>query len=132
MIANGEISGIGATTKDLQSLVQTARALNKSSLVEIQYNIHSQAILLSGPADGRGIVNLIQYDPARVEVAIARGENGGSTLPHGNVVQRIITLGKWTGGQQELSLPVLEDAGLKTAVLVQASEAGSVLGAARF
>ena len=132
MIANGEISGIGGTTKDLQSLVQTARALNKSSLVEIEYDIHTQAIRLAGPADQQGIVNLVQYDPTRVEVPIVRGENGGSTLPHCNVVRQIITLGRWTGGQQELSLPVLEDTGFKTAILVQASEAGSVLGAARF
>ena len=131
VIANGQVSGVGGTTRDLQSLVQKARALDESSLVEIQHDFHTKAVHISGPADQSGIVNLVQYDPTWVEISIARGENGGSTLPHANVVRRIMSLGKWTGGKQEFSLPATEDTGLRTAVLVQTSEAGSILGAAR-
>ncbi len=85
---------------------------------------------MSGPVDQCGVVNLIQYDPELVKIPIARGENRGSTLAHANVVQRIISLGRWNGGKQEFDLPLPEDASLSTAILVQAEEAGPILGAA--
>ena len=111
--------------------MHAATSREKPSVVEIQYDIHTKAIHVSGPVDRHGTVNLLQYDPELVKVPIARGENRGSTLAHANVVQRVVSLGRWNGGKQEFSLPVPEDAGPSTAILVQADEAGAILGAAR-
>ena len=102
-------------------------------VVQIQHDTHANMIHISGPANQRGSVNVIFYDPAQYEVTIGRGENGGSTLPHRNVVRRVTALGQWTGagGKQDFRIPVPEDSRLRTAVLVQTSDTGAVLGAAR-
>lgn len=128
VIANGQTSGVGGSAKDLQSIVQKARPVD---VVDIKYDVHMNAIHVSGPANKHGIVNLIQYDPSWYEIPIRRGENGGSTLPHSNVVHRVTSLGGWSGGKQAFSIPVLEDTRLRTAILVQSGDAGSVLGAIR-
>lgn len=132
VIVNGHIAGVGSTTKDLQSLIQAAKSLETRSDLEIRYDIHTKAVHVSGPVDQYGIVNLIQYDPELMTIPIGRGENRGRTLAHANVVQRVISLGRWNGGKQEFTLPVPVDDSLSTAILVQqANEAGRILDAVR-
>lgn len=128
VIANGQASGVGASARDLQSIVQKARPLG---VVEIKYDADANAMHVSGPSNQRGVVNLVQYDPSWYAVPIGQGENGGSTLHHRNIVRGVFSLGEWTGGRQGFELPVFERTRLRTAVLVQTSEAGSLLGAAR-
>ncbi len=48
---------------------------------------------------------LVRFDPNIVQVPIARGENGGSTLPHKNVVKALVKLGDWSGKAQSYRLP---------------------------
>ena len=86
-------------------------------------------VALSG-ASTNASVYLVRYDPHIVQVPIRAGENGGRTLPHRNIVREYRQLGKFTGGTRELSLPVSQQAGLKTAVLVQLGSTGPVLAAA--
>jgi hypothetical protein len=78
------------------------------------------------PAD----VWLVRYDPNIVQVPIRRGENGGRTLPHRNVVRGLVRLGEWSGEGRVFDLPPAP-AGLKTAILVQAGRGGPILAAAR-
>lgn len=99
--------------------------------MEIQYDIHTKAVHVSGPVVQHGIVNLVQYDPELMTIPIGRGENRGRTLAHANVVQRVVSLGRWNGGKQEFRLRLPEDDCLSTAILVQTDEAGPILGAAR-
>lgn len=74
---------------------------------------------------------LVRYNPNIVQVPIARGENGGRTLPHRNVVVELKLLGDWNGGARVFPLPAATHAGLTTAVIVQSGKGGPVVAAAR-
>jgi hypothetical protein len=82
-----------------------------------------------GAAASHGEVILVRYDPRIIHVAIQRGENGGRTLPHRNVVRQVARLGAWTGTAQTFKLPAPSLTGLKTAILVQAGSGGPILAA---
>jgi hypothetical protein len=73
---------------------------------------------------------LVRYDPRVQSVAPQAGENSGATLKQKNVVHSLTLLGEWKGTAQDFSLPP-ENAGLKTAVLVQRGKGGPILAAAR-
>jgi hypothetical protein len=64
-------------------------------------------------------------------VPIARGENGGLTLPHRNVVKQLARLGAWTGKPANFALPAATQTGLREAVLVQSGPGGAIVAAAR-
>ncbi len=81
----------------------------------------------TSPAD----VWLVRYEPRPIEVPVARGENGGRTLPHANVVRELVRLGDWTGMTEGFRLPASAHADLKTAVLVQSPNGGPILNAGR-
>jgi len=72
---------------------------------------------------------IVRYDPRVQNVPVARGENAGRTLPHGNVVHALTRIGTWRG--EAASYPIeAGDPGLRTAVLVQAAHGGPILSAA--
>jgi len=79
------------------------------------------------PAD----VWLVRYDPRTVQVSIRRGENGGKTLPHRNIVRELVRLGGWSGQAQTYTAPPAADPALKTAILVQGAGGGPILAAAK-
>ena len=85
----------------------------------------------AAPAPRAGAdVWLVRYDPRTVQVPVRRGENGGKTLPHKNVVRELVRLGGWDGRAQTFRLAPAP-AGLATAVLVQTVHGGPILAAAR-
>jgi hypothetical protein len=79
------------------------------------------------PAD----VLLVRYDPRTLFIPIRRGENGGKTLPHKNVVRDIVRLGAWTGQPARFVLPPAADPTWRAAVLIQAAGSGPILAAAK-
>ncbi len=81
-----------------------------------------------GTADAAADIWLVRYDPQTTHVAVRRGENGGRTLPHRNVVRDLARIGHWTGAATELPLPAAAP-GLRTAVLVQVPKGGTILAA---
>ena len=62
---------------------------------------------------------------------IARGENGGLTLPHRNVVKQLVKLGVWNGAAADFPVPAAAQTGLRDAVLVQKGPGGAIVAAAR-
>jgi hypothetical protein len=78
-------------------------------------------------------VLIVRYDPKMSEVVIGRGENGGQTLPHQNVVRDVEVLGSWDGGSKVFAMAHEEewDEGLLRVLLVQEGLGGRILGAAR-
>jgi hypothetical protein len=80
------------------------------------------------PEDGADIW-LVRYDPNTVQVPVARGENGGRTLPHKNVVHELTRLGGWGGKAAHFDLSAAPD-GLKSAILVQSAYTGEIIAAA--
>ncbi|HWA64213.1 MAG TPA: DUF1223 domain-containing protein, partial [Caulobacteraceae bacterium] len=85
------------------------------------------AAAVRGAAD----VWLVRYDPRIVQVPIKRGENGGKTLPHRNVVRELVRIGAWSGAAEQLRLPPASDPALRTAILIQAPRGGEILAAAK-
>ncbi|HLZ82038.1 MAG TPA: DUF1223 domain-containing protein, partial [Caulobacteraceae bacterium] len=89
-------------------------------------------VTIAGPAPAHPAgVWLVRYDPNIVQVPIRRGENGGLTLPHKNVVRSLTRLGDWSGAARSYVLPAQGTAGLKSAILIQAGPGGPILAAAR-
>jgi hypothetical protein len=73
---------------------------------------------------------LARFDPRIENVSIARGENGGLTLPHKNIVKQLAKIGDWDGRAASLPVPPAPN-GLAQAVLIQAGLGGPIVGAAR-
>lgn len=73
----------------------------------------------------------MQYDPRLVQVPIRRGENGGKTLPHRNVVRSLVRIGRWNGQAETLGLPPGGDPAWRRAVFVQLPDGGPILAAGK-
>ena len=80
---------------------------------------------------GRYDVWLVRFNPKIENVPIARGENGGLTLPHRNVVKQLVKLGVWNGAPTQFPLPAAAQQGLRDAILVQAGPGGAIVAAVR-
>ena len=128
VVVDGRADVIGQDLAQIEGLIRRHRLFTGPSA-----RLHEGRLALTGgaapvrPAD----VWLVRYDPRVVEVPIRRGENGGRTLPHVDVVRQLVRLGGWTGAAASLALPPATQPGLSTAVLVQAPDGGPILSAAR-
>ena len=83
-----------------------------------------------GPGKGHAQIWLVRYDPATIQVPVARGENEGRTLPHRNVVRDLILLGDWDGSAGRYAIPASPRDDWRAAILVQAGPGGAILAAA--
>ena len=129
VVVNGRADGVGVDPRELHGLLARADRGDAGPAVTL---IGRQVEIGAAPAPASGAdVWLIRYDPRVVMIAIRRGENGGKTLPHRNVVRQLVRLGRWSGHAARFGLPPAADPVLKTAVLVQAAGAGPILAAAR-
>jgi len=129
VVVNGRLDGVGAAPGEIEQLMRRAERASPGPVVTIGAgSVSIGAAHASGkPAD----VWLVRYDPRVVQVAIRRGENGGRTLPHRNVVRELVRLGGWSGQPARFSLPAGADPALRTAILVQTAGAGPILAAAK-
>ena len=129
VVVNGRLDGVGAAPGEIEQLMRRAERTAVGPLVTIAGGAVSvgAAQAPSRSAD----VWLVRYDPRIVQVAIRRGENGGRTLPHRNVVRELVRLGAWNGQAARFALPAGADPNLRAAVLVQTGGAGPILAAAK-
>jgi hypothetical protein len=129
MVVNGAMDLIGNSAEELDRFIDTARKDAAAAAPSIAFD-SGKVILGAGaaPEDGADVW-LVRYDPNIVQVPVARGENGGRTLPHKNVVRAFTRLGGWTGERTSFDLPAAPN-GLRTAVLVQSAYTGPILAAA--
>jgi hypothetical protein len=126
VVVNGRDDVVGNSRGELEDLIRRADRGDSGPTIEL--NAGRATIRGQGQA---GSVLLVRYDPNIIQVPIQRGENGGRTLPHKNVVRDVINLGEWRGGVRSFDLPAPSRAGLKTAILVQRGPGGPILAAAR-
>ena len=87
--------------------------------------------IAAGKAAARATVWLVRYDPRVRNVRVGRGENGGRTLPHRNIVTGLRALGTWTGGTATFAQPAYKDDRQRSAVLVQQGEGGPIIAASK-
>lgn len=78
---------------------------------------------------GGAEVWMVRYDPREHDVVVKKGDNRGQTVKHRNVVREIKRLGAWRGRPTAFRMPAPTEEGLVTAVLVQATDGGKILGA---
>jgi hypothetical protein len=129
MVVNGEMDLIGNSADELDRNISAARK-DAQPAPEIRLGEGEVSIGAGAPPEDTADVWLVRYDPNIVQVPVARGENGGRTLPHKNVVHDFVRLGGWVGEAVSFDLPPAAD-GLKTAILVQSAYTGPILAAAK-
>ena len=129
VVINGRRDGVGADPRELRALIAAGERGDGGPTVAQQGPVVtlSAAAPPAKPAD----VWLVRYDPRTVQVPIKRGENGGKTLPHRNVVKQLLRLGGWTGGAERLALPPAADPTWRAAILIQSPNGGPIFAAAR-
>jgi len=129
VIVNGLANGVGSRKGELSSLLEDGKTSPHAGQAAVK--VADGQVLVSGPTDIRGIVQLVLYDPANHKVQIRNGENRGRNLPHRNIVRDLVILGWWEGGELTFELPEMKNNGLKAAILVQKGRGGPIIGAAK-
>ncbi|HEX9158850.1 MAG TPA: DUF1223 domain-containing protein [Rhizomicrobium sp.] len=129
VVVNGRADVTGIDRAKLEALIAREAAPGNGPPVSIA----NGKVLVSAAngSAGRADVWLVRYDPNIEQVAIARGENAGRTLPHKNVVKELLNLGRWDGTAESFAIPPAAQSGLRDAVIVQEGRGGPIIGAAR-
>jgi hypothetical protein len=129
VVVNGRRDGVGNDAAALAQLVRAADRGVTGPDVEIAGGL-AKIGAAAAPAQAADVW-LARYDPRVVQVPIRRGENGGKTLPHKNIVKELVRLGRWSGHPETLRLPPAGDPALRTAVFLQLPKGGAILAAAK-
>jgi hypothetical protein len=128
MVVQGRSDTVGQSVGEVEPLIESAR---RQVLAAPAIAVADRAVTVGASAGlAHGDVWLVRYDPRVVHVPIRRGENGGRTLPHRNVVHQLVKLGGWSGQAETFDLPQPSESHLRTAVLLQAGPGGPILSAA--
>lgn len=128
VVVNGRKDGVG---DDPRALAQLIRVADRTGGPDVLI-AGGKATIGAGAAPAGGAdIWLARYDPRIIQVPIRRGENGGKTLPHKNIVKQLVRIGRWTGQAQAITLPPQGDPALRTAVFIQVPKGGPILAAAK-
>jgi hypothetical protein len=128
VVINGRRDLVGSDSRKLDAAIRTTPAIDGPSVV-----LSAAAVEVSAgraPRDA-ATVWLIRYDPRIRAVPIRRGENGGKSLPHKNIVVEMTSIGRWVGKAAHYDLPAPRDRALATAILIQSGKAGPILAAVK-
>jgi hypothetical protein len=127
VVINGRAETVGVDRNELKRRIETAALPANAPAITLS----GSTVLVAAGAGPKGGADvwLVRYDPRTVEVAIKRGENGGRTLPHRNVVRELTRLGGWSGAAVRYDLPKASDPAYATAILVQEAHGGPILTA---
>lgn len=126
VVLNGRTDLVGNDRAQLNSAIRRAAM----TPLTVHGAIIDNAVRLDalGAAHVNTDVWLVRYDPRTLNVAIRAGENGGRTLPHIHVVRELRRLGGWNGAARSFDVPSASGRGLRTAVLVQERNGGTIIG----
>jgi len=128
VVVNGRIDTVGTRRGEIEQVIAKAdRGLGGPAVSAAGGRVTLNGAARTSPAE----VWLVRYDPGIIQVPIRRGENGGKTLPHRNVVRELVKLGDWSGARRDYVLPRAGQANLKSAILVQQGRGGAIIAAAR-
>ena len=125
VVVNGKADVVGSNRAELEALIDR-EAPGAAPAITADHGV-----IGVGAGQGTGEVWLVRYDPNIVQVPIARGENGGRTLPHKDVVKQLLRLGDWSGRAAHFTLPASPNAAWDTAVLVERGPGGAIIAAGK-
>jgi len=126
VVINGKGDLVGNNRAQLDTAIAKAAPLPGPTV-----SIANGKVQIGAGAAANADVWLVRYDPRTLQVPIARGENGGKTIAHRNIVRDLTRLGAWTGQPTTFAIPDWKDSPVKTAILVQAKGGGPILSAAK-
>jgi hypothetical protein len=131
MIVNGVSDIVGAKPMEVATAIE--RHKGTASLVALDLRRVGDTVRISAEVIGEVSkpmrIHLLRYQPQR-EARITRGENAGKTIHYVNVTQDWQTLETWDGAKP-LTLKAATPGKWPVVVIVQESEFGPILGAAR-
>jgi hypothetical protein len=128
VVVNGRADVVGQDRGELEALIHREAAGPSAPAISITDD-RVQISASNMPATNSDVW-LIRYDPRIEQVPIARGENGGRTLPHKNVVKELVKLGSWSGKAESFAIPQTPRSNLRAAVLIQQGPGGVIVAAA--
>jgi len=128
IVVNGRSDVVGTERDELDTLVRQDDRGTGGPIVTI---VGDRVTVSSSDTSPGAVILLVRYNPNILQIPIRRGENGGRTLQHRNVVRQLMSLGDWNGQTRSYTLPAAAEPGLKTAILVQVGRGGPIIAAAR-
>jgi hypothetical protein len=126
VVINGHDDLVGQNRRQLEAAIAKAAPLQGPAV-----SVSGGSVLVGAAAGAAADVWLVRYDPRVQNVDISAGENSGVLLAHRNIVRALVRLGGWSGAAQSYALPGSGDPAWRTAILVQRSNAGPILAAAK-
>ena len=128
MVIDGKWQAVGSDRSDVEHALDLARRDRQEVPVTLALD-HGQAQIKLGPGGdaAAAFVLLIGFDRQHV-VAVKRGENGGRTLGHVDVVRGVEEIARYSGTAGTIAAPIRWNCD-RIAAVVQAAD-GRVLGVA--
>jgi hypothetical protein len=131
-VIQGTVQAAGRDRDSILRQINEMQALSAPAVVDIlraedgQLAVRLEQMALPSAAD----VWLVHYLPART-TAVAHGENSGRSIENINVVRHLTLLDRWSGEPKTVPLSRELPTDGHFAVLVQQSNSGPIIGAAR-
>ncbi|CAM3107591.1 DUF1223 domain-containing protein [Sphingomonas antarctica] len=125
LIVNGGRAIVGSNEAQVNQAIAQNRLASQPAIAA-----QGATLAIAAQASLSGTVWIVDYDPRRIPVPIAAGENGGRTLIHRNVVRALTPVGEYRGLVLKAPLPP-RVAGLERVVLIQNGKGGPIVAARR-
>lgn len=126
-VVQGSYDVVGSYADRLKAAINKAKATDNWVNVTLKKTGNSLSISLPSAKSEQSNILLIGFDKTSTN-AVPRGENAGEKLTHRNSVTEIKNLGTWQGESLNKNAEIPKGDG--TAVLIQSSKTGAILGAA--
>ena len=125
LIVNGGQAIVGSSKAQVDQVIARNRLPDQPAIAA-----NGATLQIAAKAGAHGTVWVADYDPRRVSVPIAAGENGGRTLIHRNIVRALAPVGNYGGAAFKTAMPP-RIAGLDRVVLIQNGKGGPIVAARR-
>ena len=128
MVVDGRWQAVGSDRSEVEQALGSARSNRHGVPVALAVDHGRAQITLGQGGDGvAGDLLLVGFDRRHI-TAVSRGENGGRTLSHVDVVRSIEEIGQFDGGRRAFEAPIRSPSD-RVAAILQARD-GRVLGVA--